>query len=98
METQGAAWIKDVVDILQTGGPWTLVAALAWVTRYLYQARETDKAKHDEDKQKLNDRLISMAERQNDVFEKATQNQTLLLEAVNKAQMPRLPPGFDGGR
>lgn len=80
--------MKDVLDALQTGGPWSIVMALSYVVRFLYVGRENDRDKHAEEKQKLNDRLIAMSERQNEVLERATANQALLLEAVNATQQP----------
>lgn len=76
--------VKMLVDILQSGGPWTLVLGLAYVVKYLYQAREQDRVRHDEEKQKLNDRIIGMAEKQNDLLDKADLNQKLLLEALRR--------------
>lgn len=77
--------VKAIVDVLSTGGPWTLVLGLAYVVRYLYQAREQDRVRHDEEKQKLNDRIISMAEKQNDLFDRAEITQKLLLDAVRRS-------------
>ena len=79
---------KDILDALQTGGPWTIVIFLGYAVRYLYQAREKDHTLHDVEKQKLNDRLIGMSEKQNEVLEQATANQTMLLEAVQNAIHP----------
>lgn len=76
--------VKMLVEILQAGGPWTLVLALAYVVKYLYQAREQDRVRHDEEKQKLNDRIIGMAEKQNDLLDRADLNQKLLIEAVRR--------------
>lgn len=76
--------IKAITDVLSTGGPWTLVLFLGVVVKYLYQAREQDRIRYDEEKQKLNDRIIAMAERQNDVLDKAELNQKLLLEAMRR--------------
>ena len=76
--------IKGVTEVLSTGGPWTLVLFLGVVVKYLYQAREQDRVRYDEEKQKLNDRIIAMAERQNDVLDKAELNQKLLLEAMRR--------------
>ena len=76
--------VKIVVEVLQTGGPWTLVLGLAYVVKYLYQAREQDRVRHDDEKQKLNDRIIGMAEKQNDLLDRADLNQKLLLEAIRK--------------
>lgn len=84
-------WFREIVELLQTGGPWTLLVVAGWVIWKLYEKREADKVKHDAEKQHLNDRLLAMAERQNEVLEKATRNQALLLEAVREAQgAPRL--------
>jgi hypothetical protein len=79
-----AIW-KDVINFLQTAGPWALVVTLAWTTRYLFITREKERGVVGADKQALNDRLISMAEKQNDVLEKAASNQALLLEAVKRS-------------
>lgn len=76
--------VKLAVEILQAGGPWTLVVGLTYVVRYLYQAREQDRVRHDEEKQKLNDRIIGMAEKQNDLLDRADLNQKLLLEALRR--------------
>jgi hypothetical protein len=76
--------VKMLVEILQAGGPWTLVIGLAYVVKYLYQAREQDRVRHDEEKQKLNDRIIGMAEKQNDLLDRADLNQKLLIEAVRR--------------
>lgn len=76
--------IKGITEVLSTGGPWTLVLFLGFVVKYLYQAREQDRVRYDEEKQKLNDRIIAMAEKQNDVLDKAELNQKLLLEAVRR--------------
>lgn len=76
--------VKGIVDVLSTGGPWTLVLGLAYVVKYLYQAREQDRIRHDDEKQKLNDRIIGMAEKQNDLFDRAEVTQKLLLEAVRR--------------
>jgi len=49
---------------------------------------------HAEEKQKLNDRIIAMAEKQNDLLERSANNQTLLLEAMNAPREAReLPEG-----
>lgn len=76
--------VKMLVEILQAGGPWTLVVSLAYVVRYLYQAREQDRVRHDEEKQKLNDRIIGMAEKQNDLLDRADLNQKMLLETLRR--------------
>lgn len=76
--------VKMVAEILQTGGPWTLVVALAVVVKYLYQAREQDRVRHDDEKQKLNDRIIKMSEKQNELFDSAELTQKLLLEAIRR--------------
>lgn len=76
--------VKMITEILQTGGPWTIVVGLSVVVKYLYQAREQDRVRHDEEKQKLNDRIISMAEKQNDLFDRAELTQKLLLEAIQR--------------
>jgi len=76
--------IKAITEALSTGGPWTIVLFLGVVVKYLYQAREQDRVRYDEEKQKLNDRIIAMAERQNDVLDKAELNQKLLLEAMRR--------------
>lgn len=76
--------VKLLTEILQTGGPWTLVVGLAVVVKYLYQAREQDRVRHDEEKQNLNDRIIVMAEKQNDLFDRAELTQKLLIEAVRR--------------
>jgi hypothetical protein len=76
--------VKMLVEVLQAGGPWTLVLGLAYVVKYLYQAREQDRVRHDEEKQKLNDRIIGMAEKQNDLLDRADLNQKLLIEAVRR--------------
>jgi biopolymer transport protein ExbB/TolQ len=94
----GPTTFKDILEALQTGGPWTLLILLGWVVRYLYQAREKDRAAYDVEKQKLNDRLLGMAEKQNDVLEKATANQALLLEAVQRSQLRALPHPQESGR
>jgi|SanBayMetagenome_1026888.scaffolds.fasta_scaffold37743_3 hypothetical protein len=75
---------KMLVDALQYGGPWTIVAGGAYIVRYLYQARERDRERNDEEKQRLNDRIIGMAEKQNDIFDRAELTQKLLLEALKK--------------
>lgn len=80
---------REILEALQTGGPWTLLLVAGWVIRYLYQGRERDRDRHDAEKQKLNDRLIGMAEKQNEVLEKATSNQALLLEAVQQRAQAR---------
>lgn len=84
------SFLKEILEALQTGGPWTVVIALGYVVRVLYVRNEQRTAEHAEEKQKLNDRIIAMAEKQNETFEKVTQNQTLLLEAVNAPR--QLPP------
>jgi hypothetical protein len=76
--------IKAITEILATGGPWTLVVFLGVVVKYLYQAREQDRVHYDAEKQKLNDRIIAMAERQNDVLDKTELNQKLLIEAMRR--------------
>lgn len=76
--------VKMLTEILQTGGPWTLVVGLSIVVKYLYQAREQDRVRHDEEKQKLNDRIIGMAEKQNDLFDRAELTQKLLLDAITR--------------
>ena len=76
--------IKAIVEVLSTGGPWTLVLALAGVVKYLYQAREQDRLRYDDEKQKLNDRIIGMSEKQKELFDKAETNQKLLLEVVRR--------------
>ena len=78
--------MKEFLDALQTGGPWTVVLAMFYVVKHLHDKRDQDRAKYDDDKQKLNDRLIAMSETQNDVLEKATVNQALLLDMVERAQ------------
>lgn len=76
--------IKATVEALSTGGPWTIVVALSVVVKYLYQAREQDRLRYDDEKQKLNDRIIGMSEKQNELFDKAETNQKLLLEVVRR--------------
>jgi hypothetical protein len=76
--------VKMIVDTLQSGGPWTIVAGSAYVIKHLFQAREKDRERHDAEKQKLNDRIIAMAEKQNDIFDRAELTQKLLLEALKK--------------
>ena len=79
-----AETVKMLTEVLQTGGPWTLVVGLAVVVKYLYQAREQDRLRYDEEKQKLNDRIIGMAEKQNDLFDRAELTQKLLLDAIKR--------------
>ncbi len=84
----------ELMTAIKDGG---LVAALAvslYVIRYLFEKRESDKAAADAKIQALNDRLIGMSEKQNDVLDRSTQNQHLLLQAVNRAQKSddRTPP------
>lgn len=85
--------LSPFVGFLQTGGPWSLLALALWAVKFMHDKRELDRIKHDDerdkhdaDKQRLNDRLISMAEEQNKVLEKATHNQALLLEAIAQGQ------------
>lgn len=82
MQPESMSAFQQALDAIKTGGPWTLVLALSWVVRFLYLKREADKEKHDTEKQKLNDRLLGMAEKQNEVLEKATENQAAILEAM----------------
>lgn len=76
--------ITSATTMLQTGGPWSLVVILGGVVWYLYSAREKDRLRHDDEKQKLNDRIISMAEKQNDLFDKTELNQKLLIELMRR--------------
>jgi hypothetical protein len=79
---------SSIVETLKTGGPWAIIAVMGWVIRHLYTQRDSDRTKHDDEKQKLNDRLIAMAEKQNEIFEKASDNQTLLLAALERRHKP----------
>lgn len=76
--------IAAFVTVMQTGGPWSLVIVLAGVIWYLYNAKEKDRVRHDDEKQRLNDRIISMAEKQNDLFDRAELNQKLLIELMKR--------------
>ena len=76
--------LAATISVVQTGGPWSLVVILGLVVWYLHSAREKDRLRHDDEKQKLNDRIISMAEKQNDLFDKAELNQKLLIELMRR--------------
>lgn len=86
------------VEVTKVGGPYTVIVALAWAVRYLYQARERDKEKHDADKQALNDRIVKVLEtqystltvavntqqRQSDALAQSLINQQAIIEVMKK--------------
>lgn len=76
--------VHSWTEVLSAGGPWTLLLGALYAVRHLYLAREADRAKFDADKQALNDRLVAMATRQNEILVRATDNQQLLLAAMNR--------------
>lgn len=104
MNTPEISLFKEILSVVETGGPWTVIVVLGYVIRVLYTKIDTIlethrqiMVTHAEEKQKLNDRIIAMAEKQNDLLERSANNQTLLLEAMNAPREVReareLPEG-----
>lgn len=77
---------KSIIDVLLAGGPWSITAIFGAALRYVYVARERDRAKSDAEKQALNDRIIAMAERQNEVLEQAVSNQRRIIGAMEQTR------------
>ena len=91
--TDGAGTLVTVVDVLKTGGPYTITAIALYVARFLYLRNEVMRAEHDKRVQALNDRIIGMAEKQNAILERATNNQQVLLDALQTRRPPLLGQG-----
>lgn len=95
--------LPDLVDLLKTGGPYTIVVVLSFVVRHLYTQRDIDRKQHDAEKQALNDRIVRVIENQNaalahaienqhrtsEALARSVDNQQLMLEAVEAAARPR---------
>jgi len=79
--------VHSWTEVLSAGGPWTLLLGALYAVRHLYLAREADRAKFDVEKQALNDRIIAMAQKQNEILVRTTDNQKLLLAAMNKGNL-----------
>lgn len=93
-----ASDFNSALEILKTGGPYTVILVLLYAVRFLYLARERDREKHDTDKQALNDRVVKVIEaqngalslavanqqKQNDALSQAMTNQHAIIEAVRK--------------
>lgn len=86
--------IAEILDLLQRGGPWTLVVILGLVVKYLFtemRRRDLEHIKqlqdaHDqalERAQKLNDRVISATERQIPLLQATNEHNKALLRALN---------------
>ncbi len=76
--------VKDLLELLKTGGPWSLVAIFGWVIRYQYLEKKADMTLHAKEKQDLNDRLIATIEKQTVVLTNATENSRALIAAVSR--------------
>lgn len=77
--------IPEAIELLKTGGPYSALAIVMWVARHLYLARESDKEKHDVEKQALNERIIKIVEGQNQALGTSIQNQQRQNEALTSA-------------
>lgn len=80
-----ASDFQTAIDIVKTGGPYTVILVLGYAVKHLYQAREKDREKHDADKQALNDRVIKVIEAQNSALSVAVQNQQKQNDALAQA-------------
>lgn len=77
--------VTELVDLMKTGGPYTALAVMMWVSRYLYLAREEDKKSHDIEKQALNERIIKVVEGQNAALATSIENQHLQNTSLTSA-------------
>lgn len=73
------------MDMVKTGGPYSVILALVYAVKHLYQARERDREKHDTDKQALNDRIVKVIEAQNSALSLAVANQQKQNDALAQA-------------
>lgn len=78
--------VKELLDLLLKGGPWTVIAVLAWVIKKLYDEKREDAALHAKEKQELNDRLINTVKEQTVVLTSATENSKALIAAVGRLE------------
>lgn len=78
--------LKELVDLLQKGGPWTFTAISLLVSFHLYRELRTAQKEAAKDKQDLNDRLIKTTEKQTEVLTINNENQRLLIEAIKNSE------------
>ena len=102
--------LPELVELLKTGGPYTLLIIAGFVIRHLHSLRDTDRIRYEAEKQALNDRIVKVVESQNEALARAIENQhrtsevlarsvdnqQLVLEAVRSVQGKQLPHRRDG--
>ena len=75
-------FVERLVDVLQKGGPWTMVAICMGVSVHLYRQVQNMHRDFSKEKQELNDRLIAMTAKQVEVLTVVNENQKQLVAAV----------------
>lgn len=75
-------FVERLVDVLQKGGPWTMVAICMGVSVHLYRQVQSMHRDFSKEKQELNDRLIAMTAKQVEVLTVVNENQKQLVAAV----------------
>lgn len=85
--------MRELVDILQTGGPWGLLAIAAFVCRHFYlEMRAKDEAhraelraldkEHRAEIQQLNDRVVATVQAQVALLQESNANAQQLITAL----------------
>lgn len=69
---------------LKTLGPWGTIVVLGYAIGWLYSEKQAEAKLAREEKQRLNDRLVKMAEKQGAVAELISKNQAALIHAIGK--------------
>lgn len=82
-------FLRELVDVLQKGGPWTITAILMVVCAHFYREMRTFQREAAREKQDLNDRLIKTTEEQTEVLTINNTNQRLLIEAIKDREEHR---------
>lgn len=88
--------LPEFIELLKTGGPYTALAVVMYVARFLFISREKDREKFeaerkaltdksDADKQALNERIIRVVEGQNTVTAKLLETQQAQTASLARA-------------
>ena len=77
--------LPELIELMKTGGPYSVILALVIVVRHLYVKQIEDKRLHDVEKQALNDRIVKVVENQNEALARAIENQHHTSEALARS-------------
>lgn len=79
-------FLRELVALLEKGGPWTVTAVCMAVTAHFYRELRAFQKESALEKQQLNDRLISMTIKQVEVLTISNENQRHLIEAIKSLE------------